>query len=351
MFKRKTVFVIGAGGSADFGLPLGSELKTKISDVVGLYYDNKSRNLKKGSSFIFQTIQELSYQNSEQRRTIDLLWEAGSQIKEAMPQALSIDNFLQVHAKNPEIVVMGKLGIAYSILDAERSSKLQFDKSRIENRPNFLTLENTWLSEFVKILLEGIERGDTSTFKNVEIVTFNYDRIIEEYLGYAISNQWLISIDEAREIVNNISIIHVYGSVGLLPWQIGDKAKIKFGAVTSPSNLNQASSTLRTFGESYEKNEIQGEILGSVRKSEQIVFIGFSFMSINMKFFAIPEREKLHAIIATGLGLSKSDRELIETELANLHARPKSKPHWTKEFGLKFEEVKGTSLNRSPIWD
>ena len=37
--KQRTVFVVGAGASAEFGLPIGGELQSRIADMMNMKFD------------------------------------------------------------------------------------------------------------------------------------------------------------------------------------------------------------------------------------------------------------------------------------------------------------------------
>lgn len=344
MFKKKTVFVIGAGGSADFGLPLGEGLKGLIAETLYLDDSDPNRPLTENSEEIIEALRSMNASRVKPLPKIQPYLLAGVQISEAMPLSPSIDNFLQVHSQNEAITTVGKLGIAHSILRAERNSKLWFDNSDNNNKLEVSKLNDTWMLEFVKILLEGVRLGDISSFVNVEIITFNYDRCIEESLSNAIANQWLVPIEEARLISSNIKITHVYGTVGLLPWQNVEGHKIEFGAELNEAVLNQAASMLQTFSETKETDEIENEILMSVRETERIVFIGFSFMPINMKYFSLPESQTVREILATCLGLSSSDQKIVTSDLSNLFSGGRTRTQIIANPGIEFEYFKGAEL-------
>ena len=123
MFARKTVFVVGAGGSYEVGLPVGDGLKAKISNKLQIAFEQN--NVIAGDPTIATIILRTA---RERLRNPNDFFLAGRQIAAAMPQAISIDNFLHTHAANDDIVLMGKLAIAASILDAERTSSLVIDK-------------------------------------------------------------------------------------------------------------------------------------------------------------------------------------------------------------------------------
>jgi hypothetical protein len=54
MFKKKVVFIIGAGASADYGMPLGGTLAKTIAADAGLEFDRSI--LTKGDADLYQTL-------------------------------------------------------------------------------------------------------------------------------------------------------------------------------------------------------------------------------------------------------------------------------------------------------
>jgi len=81
-----TVFVIGAGASCEVGLPVGEELKGKISQLLNIQYDNFRTKMKSGDHTIQQA---LCKTNNYHRLAL-----AALRIKDALPLAISIDNFM-----------------------------------------------------------------------------------------------------------------------------------------------------------------------------------------------------------------------------------------------------------------
>ena len=131
MVKSKTVFVIGAGASKEVGLPIGSELTTVImqrlhvqerNDGV-IIYDDAVR------SALMQTLPHQTLPHNGISRMAAYI-NACKLIKSSMPLAPSIDNFLDTHKESKDVEICGKIGIASSILTAERSSSLFFDTSK-----------------------------------------------------------------------------------------------------------------------------------------------------------------------------------------------------------------------------
>lgn len=336
MFKKKTVFVIGAGGSNDFGLPLGEELKGLIAEAVNVKIDHFGRPNNSSNRHFVSAVEHLNASPNGQRGQEAPYWQAAEDTAAGLPSAFSIDNFLETHSQNHVIQSVGKLGIAHAILTKEAGSKLRFDRTNINNKLDISQLNHTWFLEFAKLLLLEVKRGDTSSFANVEIVTFNYDRCIEESLAYYISSLWILPIEEARIAAEKIKVTHVYGTVGLLPWQTGEGYKVQFGAELSGTVLNQSASMLRTFGEKIETNTIEQEVLTKIAASERIVFIGFSFMRINLKYFTLGFSGSTRDIFATAMGLSQTDKEMISEELIDLSLRGAT--------GFRFMDATGDKL-------
>ncbi|OAE39546.1 hypothetical protein [Agrobacterium tumefaciens] len=147
MFKDNTVFVIGAGASAEFKLPVGEELMKKIK-LNSLFKLDHFR-VKQGISPIYQCILD---RHSDEPQEIDARMEAMSEIHRAIDLAGSIDEFINRHYDDPLIAEVGKLQIAYAISQAERLSALS-DVPR-ESHVIRITphLSNTWIKSFAQML-------------------------------------------------------------------------------------------------------------------------------------------------------------------------------------------------------
>jgi hypothetical protein len=85
--NNKTLYVVGAGASHEFGLPLGIQLKSEITQV--LRYKIDSGRLTEIDPVIHQAYSALAG-----RPDINPYLQASRRIVNAMPQAISIDNFI-----------------------------------------------------------------------------------------------------------------------------------------------------------------------------------------------------------------------------------------------------------------
>ncbi|MCG8433278.1 MAG: hypothetical protein MJA83_04530, partial [Gammaproteobacteria bacterium] len=158
MFQSKTLFVVGAGASKEVGLPTGKELKETIASKVDFHFDYRGHP-ERGDTAIWRALVLHAEQIQREHRPgepsaqqeLDNCVNAGRHIANAMPQALSIDNYIDMH-QDSKIEVCGKLAIVRSILEAEARSKLHFDTGRAGSGPDFRVLENTWYNSFMQIL-------------------------------------------------------------------------------------------------------------------------------------------------------------------------------------------------------
>jgi len=120
MFANPTVFVIGAGASAEYGLPLGSALKDRIKSAVAYRLDEHGV-LQNGDETLLNAIR-LRFNGD--KAIVDSYVAAGNELAVSMPMHASIDEALQYWSGKPEAVQLGKIAIANEILRAELNTHL-----------------------------------------------------------------------------------------------------------------------------------------------------------------------------------------------------------------------------------
>ena len=123
MTKTKTLFVVGAGASKEVGLPIGSGLTGEIAKHLDIKFKDFNDQIS-GSRPVAGALRAHVKKNGESRDINPFLTASCWRIRDAMPQAASIDTFVDSHRGNAEIELCSKLGIAAAILEAERDSKL-----------------------------------------------------------------------------------------------------------------------------------------------------------------------------------------------------------------------------------
>jgi hypothetical protein len=322
MYKRKTLFVVGAGASREANLPDGRRLREMLIsslDIRGDGFEPISGNLR-----IFGALSHHA-QTQAPRANVNEYLHACWRIRDALPQAFSIDHLLDAHQHDNRIELCGKLGIAAAILEAEAASLLYVQAEH--ERPNFNALANTWYSAFMQQLTEGVAKKDIETIlTNVAFVSFNYDRCVEHFLFHALINYYGISPQESADVLNNhLEIHHPYGVAGQLPWQKGARNVVKFGAYRE-ANLLAVASQLKTFTERVEDPATLDPLKVAVATADRFVFLGFAFHEQNMRLLKPEAPCSMKQTFATTLGMSGSDSNIVKDQLA-------------KEFGAPNEHL------------
>ena len=318
MFKSRTVFVVGAGASVEIGLPTSNQLKAHIAKLLGFRFDR--RDVVSGDYAIAASLRE--YLNREGRRSeINDYFKAAQSIAAAMPQALSIDNYLDT-VQNHRAETCGKLSIVRAIIEAERKSRLYIDEPKTR-KIRFGDLTETRYHSFFQLLSEKIRIGDVQKlFSNTSFIVFNYDRCIEYFLLHALMNYYLLGRDEACALINNLRINHPYGTIGNLPGFGTEAQSVPFGGSDHhPIDIMTLAGQIKTFAERIEDRNSLDAIHEEIRSADTLVFLGFAFHESNMDLIHPRTACSAKRVFATAFGISKSDCEVIEGEIRRLLSR------------------------------
>jgi hypothetical protein len=314
MFESKTLFVVGAGASAEIDLPVGSALLENIAKKLNISFQNGFQ-LSSGDHRIVDAITRYARERNENK---NLYYQKSRMIEDAVPVAPSIDNFLDAHKKDSHLQFCGKLGIVSSILDAERKSRLFVDEHR-GGRDDLGRLSGTWYTSFMKMLDERVDRDEIETiFDNISFITFNYDRCIQKFLHVALQKYYLISDVRAAELISRLEIIHPYGSVGPLPFEGSGNSSVAYGADVHESSLIEAAGRIRTFTEQIEDEDLLGSIHESVNRAETIVFMGFAFHPQNMQLLDVGIGNDVRRVFSTSFLCSQGDIEVFISQIRSM---------------------------------
>jgi hypothetical protein len=314
----KAVFVFGAGASREVNLPDGGQLTKKISSLLNFSFNNYTRT--NGDAVIHESLR-LHVQRSNPPVDVGRYIEAAWAIRDAMPQAKSIDNYIDHHNNNKYIEFVGKLAITRAVLEAETNSLLYVNPTSSKSQPNFSALSPTWFNGFFQMLTENCRFHDLKErVASVDMIVFNYDRCIEQFLYYSFQNYCKLSPDQAAELVNSMAIYHPYGVVGNLHWQ-KRKPAVEFGDTPSGTRLLELATQIKTFTEGTDKNSSEiVAIRKKIKDAKRLVFLGFAFHRLNLDLLFHEVRETKKTIgncYATAYGISDSNCKLIQKELMN----------------------------------
>ncbi|MBS3964849.1 MAG: hypothetical protein KGZ80_10220 [Methylomonas sp.] len=247
MITTNTLLIVGAGASVPYGYPTGVQLRNELCNPA---------NLQGLTDFVDKSLIEKFCEefSSAQRYSIDsfLSHRADERIDSGCGNQ-SQCTFGQ----------LGKLAIAHQLIKREISENLE--------KP--VDPDDHWLM----YLWSCMTRNDLSKqdFKsnNIKIISFNYDRVIEQYLQTVIMSFYGVDRDEANELRKQIEIVHVYGTLQ----NLDDRPYGKMDDLSKAAECIKVIPEART-GDDKEFTRAK-EIISWARK---ICFIGFGFDDLNI---------------------------------------------------------------------
>ncbi len=322
MFKKRTLFIVGAGASAEFDLPVGTQLAATIANKMDVRV-KQSRDLEPtGDHDIFHQL--MHFHQSEIREYQQAMWV----IRDGVQMSSSIDDFLDVRGADERIKTAGKMAIVKSVLEAERRSKLFFNKSNIYNRMKVEKFENTWIVKFVRMLGRGVPKERAGeVFSNVAFIVFNYDRCIEHCSLHALQQLYSIGEAEAASILEKLTILHPYGQAGSLK-TAKEHGGIAYGG--EPDKLSapyyQLAKEIKTYTEQVGDPGELKPIHDEMHAAERVVFLGFAFHDQNMALLKPESLLSRKDIYATAYGMSSNDVQVVNNQLLTFFAERKERP-------------------------
>ncbi len=152
--------------------------------------------------------------------------------------------------------------------------------------------------------------GIQTIFENIKIISFNYDRCIEHFLGH-----WIASIYGPTvplgDLMSKLEILRPYGSVAPLS---GNRA-IKYGFDPTVIPLASMIENIKTYTEQVTDVEVLTKVHAAISEAETILFLGFGFHKQNINLLTPPGFINAHLILGTASGFSRSDVSVIQDDL------------------------------------
>jgi hypothetical protein len=308
MLSSKTVFIVGAGASQEADMPVGSGLRDIIAEKLHIRVKSGGKFVGRGDVAI---LEELHRRRSSELKSYR---EACELISGGIRYSASIDDFIDIHRDEPKVAVCGKLAIAASILEKERSSKLYVDPSNIHNTIDLGKIQNTWYLAFIRLL--EVPKGELARlFENVTIICFNYDRCIEQFLVHAITKQYGVNQEQAKVLIGNLQMFRPYGSVGDI------FGGVPFGSSSLPP-LEDVVRSLRTYTEQGADKTTLQAMKAVVLAAKMLVFLGSAFHENNLTLLMPPKNahNETKRIFATRKGISDADLARVHYALSELRS-------------------------------
>ena len=296
-----TTFIIGAGASAEFGLPVGIRLKQEIAEIMGQQDPRKLR--------LFNLIENSTnrWLGLKTKKSKLKLSDKGKAISELLKSSndTTIDNFLHQNQEDEILEKLIKISISLIILMAEHESILNGPK------PQFLS--DNWLSKLIDIMHSGIGKDKSLLHKKVNFIIFNYDRCVEKLFFEKFRKIFQINENDAMNIISNFRIYRPYGSLGNI-FKINIDNYLPFAADINPENLINGAKRIITYHENISHLNNSTEIRNLINSSESIYFLGFSYNIENMNLLHTIEdlRQRLpRNIYGTAYNIHPENHEMI----------------------------------------
>jgi len=258
MITRKTVLVLGAGASADYGFPVGNVLK---ENIVGLDLADP----KDGS-------REHCLRTAICSRGHDVEEFKNFQAALRMSGQPSVDSFLE---RRQEFMSVGLLAIASCLAPCEQTDRLFPKQGRDPGWYQMLFSALGWSS--LKAGLGGL------ALSNLTIVTFNYDRSLEHYLATALSHSYNVPRHEcAAKLLQAAPVHHVYGMLGGYP--VNPRVGREYTEqLLDPADIQQAAGGISIVHEGSWNDEAFSLARDALREAEVVCFLGFGYAEINLE--------------------------------------------------------------------
>ncbi|WP_156347306.1 MULTISPECIES: hypothetical protein [unclassified Sphingomonas] len=174
----------------------------------------------------------------------------------------------------------------------------------------------SWYPSFAQLLMSGVQKSDiTSAFENVRFIIFNYDRCFEQYIWSALQDYFLISADEASEVLSKVRFIHPYGSLGPLPWSGGSSA-VPLGGGTV-EDIAYIVPRIRTFTESVQ-SDIGGIVKEAMEWATTHVVLGFGYLDQNIQLLSPSGSVRASRTFSTAYGVSIYDQVIMRDAMIAL---------------------------------
>lgn len=275
MISQKVTLILGAGASMPFGFPSGYQLKTQI--IEGLSPGNRRGML----SHLRNAGLELM--EIEHFRTA--LEKSGKR---------SVDAFLE---HRPEYLTVGKIATACALLPCENEARL------------FASGQESWYEYFFNKLNAQFEEFDKNS---VSVVTFNYDRSLEQYLITALRNAYGKTVEECVAKLSSLPIVHLYGQLGELPFLNGQG--IGYGAAINPETLRKSAEGIQIIHEDISGKPQFKRAHELLRNSQRVCLIGFGYDRINVRRLMEYGPAANQEVLGSAQGITPAECALIETD-------------------------------------
>jgi hypothetical protein len=267
MISPKTTFIVGAGGSDTFGLPIASSLCAT------------ARNLQHPqSSDVYQLLQHVLDHDA---RLLDTV------LKDLCGHpAGSIDRFLEQRQHQPDTMRVGKLLIAALMGQAIAGHKW------------VANYHGDWIKHIIDHMSDGTARAAdfANTAQNVHFITFNFDSVIEQRSAQLL--QGIYNGDDGlMDAIRAIRVTHVHGHLSPPPNEPIRLIAHQSAREVETINPNWVEWTKNSGAQvRVVLDDLDDGLLKNIREiinaSKIICFLGFSYDKGNLAKLGFPRQQR-----------------------------------------------------------
>jgi hypothetical protein len=288
-FPKKTVFVLGAGASYDYGYPSGKELYNEI--IYRTRGDTSKHSYLKAFNGLKQLF-EPHYLNEFSTKMFNV-------------ELMNIDDFIY---RFDAYYKLGCVTISQLILECEAESIINFS-----NKEGWY--QDLW---HIMYMLDG-----EIDFSNISIITFNYDRSLDRYLVERLNAINSLTKDQIMDKKIMPEILHIYGTIapayndldGYFEYSGFNQLPI----TTQLQILKDAPNRLYTISSKIPIHHFE-RAKTILKESEIIIFLGFGFHENNLKAIGFDKLDTRKKIVqGTLYGLYEPIKDFVRKHGKNFH--------------------------------
>jgi hypothetical protein len=287
MISERTVLVLGAGASKDYGYPTALELRDKILD--GLV----------STARLGKALLALGHDKQEIER-FRIAFERSSRP--------SIDAFLE---RREEFTQIGKRAIAATLIPLETASRLP---RRGKER---------WYDHLWDVL---VERDGNFADNRMAVITFNYDRSFEHYFALALRETYDADPETMRGWLTALNVIHVHGDLGGTPFV--DQDAHPYTRRLDAARLAKAAERIKIVDRLDDGTKPDREFARAqeaLRGASRVCFLGFGYNQYNIRRLRFAETAQKAAVFGTAYQMTQTEIDALGHRLGDA-SRPRPLP-------------------------
>jgi len=204
-------------------------------------------------------------------------------------QKLSVDAFIE---NRMEYLDVGKILIAINLIP-------------FENENNLFQISNTHENSYRYIFNKITAIPDQLQERKLAIITFNYDRSLEHFFYKSFKYSYDLTKNQCSRLLINLPIIHVYGQLGVLPWQEGESRP--YSPSIKYDNIRIAKDGITIFTEANHDESHFANAIELLKNSDQVYFLGFGYNLMNLRRIGCRLMRHQLQMSGTGFGLGESE--------------------------------------------